>query len=106
MTVPGQTQSSGDVGSMSGLPESGHGWRFMRTRPKEIVRAAGYIPAIVLRHEIGHCNGWPKEHPGAGGANLAMISRSQTADSRAAPQEAGAYTAAIHLVIFLSKIGH
>jgi hypothetical protein len=38
----------------------------MRTRPKEIVRAAGYIPAIVLRHEIGHCNGWPKEHPGAG----------------------------------------
>jgi hypothetical protein len=29
----GQTRSFGDVGSMSDLPESGHGWRFMSRRP-------------------------------------------------------------------------
>jgi hypothetical protein len=23
----------------------------------------GYNRDIVLRHEIGHCNGWPKDHP-------------------------------------------
>jgi hypothetical protein len=26
MSLVGQTRSFGDVGSMSGLPESGHGW--------------------------------------------------------------------------------
>src|SRR6201993_3510126 len=29
----GQTRSFGDIGSMSGLPESGHAGRFMSTRP-------------------------------------------------------------------------
>jgi hypothetical protein len=23
----------------------------------------GATPAAVLRHEIGHCNGWPSNHP-------------------------------------------
>jgi hypothetical protein len=30
-----------------------------------IVRAAGHNPDIVLRHEIGHCNGWGPSHEGA-----------------------------------------
>jgi len=29
----GQTQSFGDVGSMSGLPESGHGWAIYEYAP-------------------------------------------------------------------------
>jgi hypothetical protein len=34
-------------------------------RDDAYLRDAGWSPAIVRRHEIGHCNGWPKEHPGA-----------------------------------------
>jgi hypothetical protein len=29
----------------------------------EVIKAAGYSTEIVLRHEIAHCNGWPKDHP-------------------------------------------
>ena len=25
----------------------------------------GLTPRIVFRHAIGHCNGWPRDHPGA-----------------------------------------
>jgi hypothetical protein len=31
----------------------------------KVIRAAGYEPDNVRRHEIGHCNGWPAEHRGA-----------------------------------------
>ena len=30
----------------------------------DIIRDLGYPVDIVLRHEIAHCNGWPKDHPG------------------------------------------
>lgn len=30
-----------------------------------MIRNAGYTTAIVKRHEIGHCNGWPPDHPNA-----------------------------------------
>jgi len=33
MSLVGQTRSFGDVGSMSGLPESGHGWAIYEYRP-------------------------------------------------------------------------
>jgi hypothetical protein len=33
MTAVGQTRSFGDVGSMSGLPESGHGWAIYEYTP-------------------------------------------------------------------------
>jgi len=29
------------------------------------IRAAGYDPEHFMRHEIGHCNGWPPSHVGA-----------------------------------------
>ena len=29
------------------------------------IRAAGHDPAIFMRHEIGHCNGWGPMHLGA-----------------------------------------
>jgi hypothetical protein len=32
---------------------------------KEVIEAAGYVYDLVLRHEIGHCNGWPGDHPNA-----------------------------------------
>jgi hypothetical protein len=32
-SVPGQTRSFGDVGSMSGLPESGHDWAIYEYTP-------------------------------------------------------------------------
>ena len=30
-----------------------------------IIELAGWTTDIVRRHEIGHCNGWPKDHRGA-----------------------------------------
>jgi hypothetical protein len=30
-----------------------------------VLEAAGWTADIVLRHEIGHCNGWPAGHPNA-----------------------------------------
>jgi hypothetical protein len=30
-----------------------------------VITAAGYDPALVLRHEMGHCNGWGADHKGA-----------------------------------------
>jgi hypothetical protein len=31
----------------------------------EVIEAAGYTPEVVVRHEVGHCNGWKKDHMGA-----------------------------------------
>lgn len=31
----------------------------------DTLRAHGYDPAVVMRHEIAHCNGWPADHKGA-----------------------------------------
>jgi hypothetical protein len=30
--------------------------------PEEHILRDGYLPAIVMRHEIGHCNGWSEKH--------------------------------------------
>jgi len=29
----------------------------------EIMRRRGWNTGLLLRHEIGHCNGWPGTHP-------------------------------------------
>src|SRR5262249_27477667 len=29
----------------------------------EVMREYGYNTGQLLRHEIGHCNGWPNDHP-------------------------------------------
>ena len=31
----------------------------------ELIKAAGWTPEIVRRHEVGHCNGFPADHRGA-----------------------------------------
>jgi|SRR5262245_30346840 hypothetical protein len=31
----------------------------------EDIVALGYDPVVVMRHEIGHCNGWSSLHTGA-----------------------------------------
>jgi hypothetical protein len=33
--------------------------------PDADIKAAGFPPELVKRHEIGHCNGWPADHWGA-----------------------------------------
>jgi len=33
--------------------------------PDQDIAAAGYVPSLVFRHERGHCNRWPDEHPGS-----------------------------------------
>jgi hypothetical protein len=38
-------------------------WIIIATDP--ILRAAGLTYEIVLRHEVGHCGGWPNDHRGA-----------------------------------------
>jgi hypothetical protein len=30
----------------------------------EVMRQRGWNTGLLLRHEIGHCNGWPGDHPG------------------------------------------
>jgi hypothetical protein len=32
---------------------------------KDVIEAAGYVYDVVMRHEIGHCNGWLGDHPNA-----------------------------------------
>ena len=29
-----------------------------------IIREQKWTPELIMRHEIGHCNGWPGNHPG------------------------------------------
>src|SRR5215510_2543726 len=29
-----------------------------------VMKARGWTTALLLRHETGHCNGWPSDHPG------------------------------------------
>src|SRR5262245_37432859 len=29
-----------------------------------VMRERGWNTGLLLRHEIGHCNGWPGDHPG------------------------------------------
>jgi hypothetical protein len=31
----------------------------------DLIRARGWTPEIVRRHEVGHCNGFPADHRGA-----------------------------------------
>jgi hypothetical protein len=31
----------------------------------DVIKAAGFPPELVKRHEIAHCNGWPADHRGA-----------------------------------------
>jgi hypothetical protein len=38
-------------------------WIFLA--PDEDIGAHGLTTELVLRHEIGHCNGWRHDHPGA-----------------------------------------
>jgi cold shock protein len=45
MSESGQTRLFNDVGSMSGLPESGHGWRFMSTCPRQLSSRHQQLPA-------------------------------------------------------------
>jgi hypothetical protein len=33
--------------------------------PDEALRKLGFNPDYALKHEIGHCNGWAGNHPGA-----------------------------------------
>jgi hypothetical protein len=30
----------------------------------EEIQSYGHDPDIFMRHEMGHCNGWPASHPG------------------------------------------
>jgi hypothetical protein len=32
--------------------------------PDYVMRKAGWTTGVLLRHEIGHCNGWAGNHPG------------------------------------------
>ena len=32
--------------------------------PEQIIIAGGWTKALMLRHEIGHCNGWGADHAG------------------------------------------
>ena len=33
--------------------------------PEDVIKRGNLTLNIVMRHEIGHCNGWPQDHRGA-----------------------------------------
>jgi hypothetical protein len=39
----------------------------------DVARERGWNNGIILRHELGHCNGWPADHPGARGFPASLI---------------------------------
>ena len=39
----------------------------------DVMRLRGWNTGIVLRHELGHCNGWPPDHPDARGFPASLI---------------------------------
>jgi hypothetical protein len=41
------------------------GWCRVTIARDEDIKAVGWEPNRVLRHELAHCNGWPGDHPGA-----------------------------------------
>jgi hypothetical protein len=41
------------------------------------IRAAGWDPAVVLRHETGHCAGWSPDHEGARPNNAPTLAEHQ-----------------------------
>jgi hypothetical protein len=41
------------------------GWCRITIARDEDIKAVGWDPNRVLRHELAHCNGWPGDHPGA-----------------------------------------
>ena len=51
----GQIRSFGDVGSMSGLPESGHGWRLLSSRPNSSCAPPVYSPDGPCPHQARGC---------------------------------------------------
>src|SRR5262245_37919017 len=60
MTAWGQTRSFGDIGSMSGLPESGPGWAIYECAVDLRATGCHRLPATIPRrspgahHELGH----------------------------------------------------
>src|SRR5262245_25407272 len=44
---------------------NGRDWCVVHIALDSTLAAAGISFEIVLRHETGHCNGWPNDHPGA-----------------------------------------
>jgi hypothetical protein len=40
----------------------GHCHMFIMT--DDLLKVKGFNYALALRHELAHCNGWPKDHPG------------------------------------------
>jgi len=46
-----------------GGPQPG-GWCHILMADDETIRKYGWTPEIVLRHEMGHCNGWTLDHKG------------------------------------------
>jgi hypothetical protein len=54
--------------------QPGRGARLLHSRPARVprgsapddeIKRAGFVPDLIKRHEIGHCNGWPADHKGA-----------------------------------------
>jgi len=41
------------------------GWCIITLPRTPVLKSAGYTANVVIRHEMAHCNGWPREHPNA-----------------------------------------
>jgi hypothetical protein len=45
-----------------GCAHVGATWCRVIMAPDSVITRAGFLSALVLRHEFAHCNGWPADH--------------------------------------------
>ena len=55
--------------------------------PEKDIIEAGYTVKIVIRHERGHCNNWPSNHPGSRVPTAADRGQENTKTQTAKPVE-------------------
>ena len=56
---------SSTIGALGCAPDIGPKRCRIVLAPDADIIKAGFLPEMVRRHEIGHCNGWPADHRGA-----------------------------------------
>jgi hypothetical protein len=61
----GKTRKDYPDGDLAGCAWPHDGQCTIIIAPLKILRKYGLTPRIVLRHELGHCNGWGQDHAGA-----------------------------------------
>ena len=63
MPVVFKTKAERERDQRNGIPEKIRHECIIGMLPDKELTARGYSSERVMRHELGHCNGWPADHP-------------------------------------------